>query len=285
MDIKEIDTKEFGKCITLTAGKVSLTVTTQLGPRIVSLRYDNGENMLFYDKDDAVNKSNSLMDKSLAGKGDWHIYGGHRLWKSPEDIHSYYPDNAPVKVEKTADGVKFSSEYEPTTGIVKSMLISASEDGVFRIEHSFTNEGKAPTQAISLWPLTVLDSGATIKVPYDTSDTGLLPNRNLVLWSYNSIKDPRLTVDDDCITVKFDATKKPMKIGLMNTCGKASAYNKGLVFTKSWEVEEGDYPDFSCNMEIYTSNLFTEMETLSPLKSLGVGETSTHTEYWTLSLQ
>ncbi len=283
MLVKETDTQNYGRCMSLTAGKVTLLVTLDYGPRIASLTYDGSPNMFFTDTEDEVNKSNSLMDPSLKGMGDWHIYGGHRLWKSPEDIASYFPDNAPVKVEREGDGVRFSSAFEPSTGLVKSMYITASDDGAFKIEHRFLNGTSAPLPPVSLWALTVLAGGAVVKAPLDTSDTGLLPNRNLVLWSYNSIKDPRLTVDDDCVTVTFDSSASPMKIGLMNTLGVVRAYNHGLVFTKSWQAEQGDYPDFSCNTEIYSSHLFTEMETLSPLKALDAGECAVHTEVWTLS--
>ena len=82
----------------------------------------------------------------------------------------------------------------------------AREVGIVALLRLPANGTSAPLPPVSLWALTVLAGGAVVKAPLDTSDTGLLPNRNLVLWSYNSIKDPRLTVDDDCVTVTFDSS-------------------------------------------------------------------------------
>lgn len=42
------------------------------------------------------------------------------------------------------------------------------------------------------------------------------------------------------------------------------------------------YPDFNVSVEIYTNNLFLELETLGPLKRVAPGEVNTHTELWSV---
>ena len=112
----------------------------------------------------------------------WHIYGGHRLWKCPEYMDTYYPDNAAVNVIENGDSVTFLTDVEETTGIQKSIKITMTEDGNATVEHKFVNKGKNATPPIALWALSVMDKGAKACIPISTQDTGLLPNRNITLY-------------------------------------------------------------------------------------------------------
>lgn len=274
---------KYGECVSISAGGVKILVTTQIGPRIIYMGKNGGPNVLFEDVNDAVNTPEEKLSPVLKGKGGWHIYGGHRLWRSPEDIDTYYPDNAPVQVRMTDNGAEFVSDTELTTKLQKSMLVTMDDNGEVTVVHKFVNKGDKATSPISIWALTVMAGGAEVHIPYDTSDTGFLPNRNISFWSYHSVKDERLHINDDEIVVDFnDKVANPLKIGTMCVKGYLYAYTKGGKFTIKFDVPEGLYPDFSCNLECYTYNLFTEMESLSPLKSLAPGESCTHKEVWTL---
>ena len=90
-----INYKTYGKCAKLSKGGKTMLVTVDLGPRVIFYGMDGGENIFYEDEKDLINKGGEFFDKNLAGKGIWHIYGGHRLWKSPEYIDTYYPDNSP----------------------------------------------------------------------------------------------------------------------------------------------------------------------------------------------
>ena len=100
-----------GKAVTLSDGKTELTVTLDVGPRIISLRTylekqgRMSNNIMYEDVPDVVNKDCS----SYYGEGKvWHIYGGHRLWLSPEDITTYYPDSYPVEFQPIDNGGIFT---------------------------------------------------------------------------------------------------------------------------------------------------------------------------------
>ena len=43
---------------------------------------------------------------------------------------------------------------------------------------------------------------------------------------------------------------------------------------------EATYPDFGSTVEIYTNNLFLELETLGPLRRIEPGEVNRHAELW-----
>lgn len=275
--------KKFGKVINISNGKIELKVTTDIGPRIIFFGKRGGENIMFEDEQDSINKSGEYFEKNLPGKGGWHIYGGHRLWKSPEDMATYYPDNSQVDVQILDDGAIFTSEVELNTKLKKSMKITMQENGEVEIVHAFTNCGDAPTSKISLWTLNVLDKGAVTTIKMSTEDTGFLPNRNLVYWSYSDINDSRIKVSQDKVVISWKDIKEAFKIG-STVVKPVEVVTKGMLFTVRGQYEDGaEYPDFSCNVEVYTNNFMMEVETISDMECIGAGQTKTHIENWTLT--
>lgn len=276
-----INYKHYGRCAKLSKGGKTMLVTADLGPRIIYYGFDGGENIFYEDKDDLINKDGEYFDKNLAGKGIWHIYGGHRLWKSPEYIDTYYPDNSPVEVIEKNGSVYFTSEVEVTTGIQKTIAVTMDGDGNATVEHKFLNCGQKATDRIALWALSVMDKGAVATVPLSTEDTGLLPNRNLVLWSYTDLNDERLKITNDCVTLTQKNIARPIKLGAFTT-EEVRVDIKGMKFYIAFDSPSGEYADYSCNVETYTNDIMLEIETLSPLRSLKKGECAVLIEKWRL---
>lgn len=277
-----VNYKSFGKCAKLSKGGKTMLVTVDVGPRVIYYGFDGGENIFYEDEKDLINKGGEYFDKNLPNKGIWHIYGGHRLWKCPEYMDTYYPDNAAVNVIENGDSVTFLTDIEETTGIEKSIKITMTEDGNATVEHKFVNKGKNATPPIALWALSVMDKGAKACIPISTQDTGLLPNRNITLWSYTDIKDERLCIQNDKITLQQKNNPQPIKIGTF-ACGAVSVDIKGMRFTIDFISPEGEYGDNNCNIESYTNDIMLEIETLSPIKCMQVGEEAIHTEKWSLT--
>ena len=277
-----VNYKSFGKCAKLSKGGKTMLITVGIGPRIIFYGFDNGENIFYEDEKDLINKGGEYFDKNLAGKGIWHIYGGHRLWKCPEYMDTYYPDNAPVQVVEEKDGVCFISGVEETTGIQKIIKVAMGDDGNATVEHKFINKGKTATTPIALWALSVMDKGAKAYVPISTEDTGLLPNRNITLWSYTNLKDPRLDIQNSLITLSQANNPQPIKVGTFAT-GAVKVEIKGMTFGIDFQSPDGEYGDHNCNIETYTNDIMLEIETLSPIKSMAVGEEVIHIEKWSLN--
>ena len=138
-------------------------------------------------------------------------------------------------------------------------------------------------QKLCVWGLTVMKCGGTLTLPLSTEDTGFLANRNLVLWHYTDIRDPRLTIANDRIilTGSTDA-ESPLKIGTYLNEIRAFYRYGDTLFTKECISKPGEYPDFTCNFETYTSELIHECETLSAAEEVAPGEEIIHTEKWRL---
>lgn len=285
--VSKVVYKQYGECVELTNGKVVARVTCDFGPRVIYYGNVDEVNMMFEDADDMINKSGEYFDTNYKKGEMWHIYGGHRLWKSPEDLASYYPDNYKVNVQMRQDGAKFIGEKEITTGIAKTIDISMNDAGVITLVHTFTNLSDKPVE-YSLWTLSVMDKGGIAYAPMSTEDTGLLANRNLVIWPYTDIKDERIDLRQNALVIRQDPNAlTPMKFGYLNTEGKVYYLNKGMLFEVGFPKgkRDGNYADYSSNTELYTSNLMFEVETLSELSKIQPNESVDHVVTWTLHFE
>lgn len=279
VEIGQENYKSYGKCISFKAKDIKLLVTIELGPRIIF--YGKDKNIMFEDLQDTTNKGGEFFDTNLKGKGIWHLYGGHRLWKSPEYMDTYYPDNSEVKVDYLdKNTVSFTSDVELTTHLQKVVIVKMDEDGQVELTQIIKNEGDKEAN-ISAWGLTVLDNGTKATIPLSQEDTGFLPNRNIVFWPYTDIKDERIEYSNDKIEIEQKDIVNPIKIGLY-TNKEIKAKVKGMEFSVKVDKVDGVYPDYSCNVECYTNNYIFEIETLSPLQKLAPKQSLIHKEYWTL---
>jgi hypothetical protein len=284
MSIKETDYKNFGKCVELSGGGVKALVTVGIGPRVIYYGTDDGRNVFFEDISREVRRSGAYFDENFKDGETWYLYGGHRVWKSPEDDATYIPDNYPVEYEikqnhdRTDETIVFTQNIQKNTGLRFRLEVSMDQKGGLKIRHIMENLGEKAVAA-SIWGISVLKGGGFLAVPLNTDDTGFLPNNNFSFWPYDDMRDERLSFVRDYLVLKHDANaERPFKIGL--NCRKQAAlyHNDGLVFVKKFDWQDGAYPDGNCNFESYTSGLITELETLSPIFSIEPNQSAEHTE-------
>lgn len=267
-----------GRTLVMDSGKTEIAITLDVGPRIISLKKKGGENIMFEDVDDAVNKDVS----AIYGLGKkWHIYGGHRIWLSPEHDGTYYPDNDKVEYEKIENGAVFTPPVWKGVNVATKLSVKFLNAESLEIKMSVTNLADSVVP-LSIWALTVMKCGAKVSIKLNTKDTGYLANRNLSLWSYSSITDSRLQLKDGEIIVESDVSATtPFKLGTFVEDAVIKYERGDTTFKKSVKGNpQGVYPDFYNNIETYTSNLIHEIETLSEIKNVGFSETLEHTEIW-----
>jgi hypothetical protein len=265
----------WNNCIQITNGVVDLIVTTDVGPRIIRYGFIGQENELCEIK--------STMGST--GGDKWRIYGGHRLWHSPEDkVRTYEPDNYPVAWEEIPDGVKTSQGVEPTAKIKKEMEIRLSSEGTHvKILHRLTNANLWPVE-LAVWSISAMATGGKEVIPQTSKDSGLLPNRVISLWPYTRLNDSRVHWGGRYIIVQQDpGIKQPFKLGTSNEQGWAAYFNHNHLFLKYYRHNlYAGYPDFGVSYETYLNNYMLEMETLSPLTLLKPFAFIEHEEKWEL---
>ncbi len=262
-------------CVRIENGICELIVTADVGPRVIFFGFIGKDNEM-------CNVKETL---GATGGDEWRIYGGHRLWHSPENMpRSYEPDNEPIAVLEIQGGVHVIQPTEKRALIRKEMEITLVEgEAKVRVTHRLVNEGLWDVE-LSAWALTVLAPGGLEVIPQVKRETGLLGNRVLGLWPYSRMNDPRVTWGENYILLKQDENATtPFKFGSNNEEGWAAYFNHGHLFVKHFAHKSGaEYPDFGCSFETYTHNFMLEMETLSPLVRLAPGQKVDHLEKWEL---
>ncbi len=277
-------------CIRMSNDTVELIATTDVGPRIIRYGFVGKENEFFEDAEQ-LGKTNS---------DEWLAFGGHRLWLAPEaKPRSYHPDSKPVKAARQGTTVQLVQPIESDNGVQKEMKIALSSNGSHvTVVHKLTNHNLWGIE-VSPWTLTVMaPEGKAIfpQEPYsphpDIPDFPgqvidkrfYLPVRNLVLWSYTNLQDPRWVFTSKYIILKQDPkATKPQKIGLSNRQNWGAYLRGGHLFVKKNVYQEGaTYPDHGCTFETFTNADMLELEGLGPLTKLPPGGSVEYREDWYL---
>ena len=276
----QITNPQFGKCLSISNGLVEVHVTLDYGPRVIHCALVGKENMFYEDasKTPLGNKFDIYEDQHI-------LYGGHRLWLSPEVVpRCYHPDNLPVTVNEVENGARFTAAVEKHNQIQKSLTITMDPDSPrVHVSHSIRNTGTWDIQ-LAPWAITMLAPGGLEVMPMPDRTTGLLPNRNFTFWDYSELNDPRVYFGKDFLSLKQNPSQQnPFKLGYNNEAGWAAYFNKGQVFLKYFEpTVDGFYPDNGCCFETYTNGSMLEMETLGEMMELEPDDFLTLDEEWEL---
>jgi hypothetical protein len=246
---------------------LQLDYLTSLGPRILGLYANGVQENLFAETPDM---------HWPTPHGEYHLYGGHRLWTSPEDVFYMCPEEG-LDATESEDRVILKSPVD-ASGLQKEMSIKLENNRV-HVSHKVTWHGEKEV-IFAPWALSQMRLGGRAIFPFSNSE-GLLPDRNIVLWPYSELNDPRLELLDDLIIVHAYGIGKPFKIGSFNSNGWI-AYNLGeALLIKRFTLDiDGSYPDRHCNVEMYVNDLCIELETIGALKKLQLGSSMTHDETW-----
>ena len=261
-------------CLSLENAKLKLLITKSVGPRILSLRFSDSENLFA-----------ELPDVSIdcPGSGALHLYGGHRLWHAPEEpSRTYLPDDSPVKITPVENGCMVTQAVEPKTGLQKSMEIRLQGDEPrVVITHRLSNQGLWPVTSAP-WAITQLKSGGVAILPQSREETGVLPNRSLALWPYTDPSNPNVTWGQNYILLRANM-ETAFKVGFSNPRGWIAYWLNGTLFVKRAKYEaQFPYFDFGSSSECYCNDRFIELETLAPISTMNPGTSVTHVETWEL---
>ncbi len=275
--------KNFGKTLFASYGDITVGVTVDIGPRVIYMSYKNGENLFFEDINRETSRNDDPMKDVFGDGAVWYLYGGHRVWMSPEAFpETYLNDNIPVEYEIGDDYVSFM-QNDLNGSKVKTSIKLVFENGGISVYNTVKNISNEDIKG-AVWALSVMAQGGVGFVKVNDNNTGLLPNRKIVLWPYTKITDKRLHLTDKYIAVKQDKTAGcDFKIACDCNCGQIYYQNKNVLFEKTFEnVPDGEYPDWGVNCEFFTGNNFFELESLSTLQTIPQNAEITHKEVWKL---
>lgn len=261
-------------CVKLENDALQLWVTQNAGPRIIGLQLPGGRNLFA----EIPHRNTTTPSGSV-----YQFRGGHRLWYAPENFEqTYLPDDAAVTITSIPNGVQTTQAVEAGTGIEKQMrIVLPDSTPTVIIDHTLINrEGRSAVE-LAPWAITQLRTGGFAILPQSTDDTGLLPNRQFVLWPYTRINSPQLQLGDEFIFVHATMQDEKLKLGWANREGWLGYWIDNTLFVKQAQYQESAaYYDFGSSSECYCDDDFLELETLGPRTMLAPGATVTHREVW-----
>lgn len=276
--MEKINYKNFGECVRMERNGIVAMVTVDIGPRIIYYGTEN-VNFLNEDIDRNVSKEGDYFDKTYAPGEKWYLYGGHRVWKSPEDMESYTPDNHKVYYSLRERGGTFTTR----AGKNFDYTIDAEmdENGRLDIKNIITSKTEE-TREISVWALTVAAKGGTLVVPLNDPKDELNPYQNLVMWPYNDLSDDRLYFGKRHLALKQTPRENALKVGLFSEKGRAYYVLGDMALQIDYPWKKGVFGDLWCNFETYTNAHILEVEGLSERFTLKKGDSAVLEEKWSL---
>ena len=263
-----------GRLLLAESGRITVGVALDYGIRIPYLSYDGSENLFFEHPSEMTD---------LSTPEGWRVRGGHRLWLAPEGRHDYYPDNDAVSAEVLEKGIKVYQKNDPWLRAEKSVEIRFVGEDRLEIVHTVKNTDDKPRRA-ALWAVTSMAPLGTEYIPLALRDGGSDPNHVFTTWDYTSLGDERASYRRELITLSHKPTGQKYKIGVGHPEGSVRYVNRGVVFEKLLDVKKGaEYTDGGVSFETFLCDHMVEVETLSPLMDIGVGESVSYSEFWKLS--
>jgi hypothetical protein len=180
------------------------------------------------------------------------------------------------------NGYLVTQDMEPKTGLQKSMEICLQGDASrVVVTHRLSNHGLWPVTCAP-WAITQLKTGGVAILPQSCEESGVLPNRSLVLWPYTNPSNPNVTWGRNYVLVRANMDI-PFKVGFPNPRGWLAYWLKGTLFVKRSKYEaQSSYFDFGSSSECYCNDRFIELETLAPISTMNPGTSATHVETWEL---
>ncbi len=268
--------KGWPNCYRVSNGEIEMIVTSDVGPRIIRFGFVGGQNLF---KEYPEQMGGTKEEK-------FQLRGGDRVWKAPEDpVATWAPDNVPVEIQVTANGLIARAPVEPLTNLQKEIEVAMAPSGTTVIvSHRITNHSLFPLE-FAPWALTMMAQGGTAVSgfpPRGHHPANLEATNPLTMWAYTNLADPRWKFTRKYMMLRQDPNnKEAQKIGMFNPDTWADYVLNSEAFVKRSKPDPSKtYPDFGASFETFTNNEFLEIESLGPLTKLVPGQTVELVEHW-----
>ena len=288
--------KGWKETIEISNAEIKVLVVPETG-RIMHFSFINRENILYENTDlEGVTFSTGEYFKKDTENEAPNV-GGNRVLPCSEDYFHlitgsrHVPDpfiNASsYTVRLLSKGVVLESPVSELLGIQIKSTITISEVGTgVKIQQELVKRIPAKNDELEKIPLTIW-SLSKIKTP--NISYSKIAKKSVFKDGFTISKWPDATNYAEENVVIHDAFLKlkssdefPQKIGL-DAKKWVAGYLKNTLFIEQFKFDENAiYPDNGTSVTIFGNHLFTELECLSPEKTLAIGERIQYDLHWSL---
>ena len=294
--INTVPYKGWKKTIEISNSEIKILVVPATG-RIMYYGFVGGENVLY---------ENSALEGVLFNTGEYYKendeiqapnVGGNRVLPCSEDYFHvltgsrHIPDpfiNASsYDVTFLINGIVLESPISKILGVQIQRTITISEKGTgVDIQQELIKKMPAQNAAIEKIPLTIW-SLSKIKIPncsyFPIHKESIFKNGYFIPEWPDAKNNAAINVTTNSAILKIKSSETlPQKVGSDAKNWIAGFLEKTLFIEKFTFHEKGVYPDNGTSVTIFGNNLFTELECLSPEKTLQIGERISHDLHWNL---
>ncbi len=265
MNVREILSEQFGNCIQLTKGGTEVMVTLDYGPRIVSVKKDDGIQFIYNGEDEALGKK-----------------CGHKMRITlDKSTNGIYCDSSPVRYSPTGSGVRLVQTVTEPVQMEAVMEISFTEEDDIRVEHSVMNKSKENLK-LSIYTETPFAEGGFVFAAQGRAVTPEKPGKIMTLWDGCSWSDIRLTIDDEYVKVRScGKSGTRLKIGVNDTEGFAGYISGDFALVKNYTHNiNALYPFYNCSVFATENGGYLTLQMTSPFYLVEPEEAARHVEIW-----
>lgn len=275
-------TFEGAAAVELTAPGLRLVAVYDKGPRIAFWGRPNGDNLLLW--------------PTSAGRGDWRMMGGHRIWITlPGGDHTedtYEPDNDPCEVELFDDGFKLTGKKSPIHCTRRGFEVRLQDDDRVTVDNFLINSGDMLFSG-GIWALTVTPpkSGNNRRYGVPLGDGSKWNTATVVLhhtWGgHDPVKggfnDPQFSYTSDMLLINPSGNENKRMIRADHGIIAMRDQKLGVTFAKRVVYQPAATYPLSTNVSVYVNEDMVEMETLGPQETLKPDAELHHIETWVLA--
>lgn len=250
--------------------QIEVWVVPAIG-RVIQFRFRNGED-LFWENEQLRGTFPRPQSE------EWANFGGDKVWPAPQADwptitgRAWPPpagfDATPMTVKVQQTGIRLTSGIDPSYGIQVDRFIAIDpQRPVMHITTTYSKIQGEP-KTVSIWTVTQLRSPLIMYAP--------LPETSRFPLGYIPLSDglpANLNIQDRLLSLTRSTTND-RKIGFESRellwVGQDT-----MVHISTPDLQAGTYPDGGSSAEIYTNSdpaAYVELELLSPLQQLRIGE-------------
>ena len=296
ININNVIYKGWKETIEISNAEIKVLVVPETG-RIMHYSFINGENILYensdlegvafttgeyYKKDSKIEAPNVGGNRVLPCSEDYfHLITGSRHIPDPFINASSYT------VRLLSNGVVLESPISELLGIQIKRTITVSEVGTgVEIQQELVKKIPAKNDELENIPLTIwsLSKIKTPNISYSKIALNSVFKDGFVISKWPDAKnyaEENVVINDTILKLK-SSDEFPQKIGL-DAKKWVAGYLKNTLFIEQFKFDKNvKYPDNGTSVTIFGNHLFTELECLSPEKTLAIDESIQYDLHWSL---
>lgn len=274
----------------LSNGQVKVVVVPAIG-RIMYFGLKNGKNILYNDAAYAGKTLPAGQPYKENGSVTWANFGGDKVWPTQQDkfpvINGYgWPpdhwfDGGAHQAEEIPGGVKITSMVSEFCGARCIREITLSDSSAeLRISQTIRREKRARNNSaepieFTLWNVTQIRSPLA-------AIFNLNPASSLTDGIYFFSNDARSSYAKQGSLGVFTPSSSASQKAGADSDNWLGAIVDNIVIGEFFRRQTGVHPDGDLSAEVYTSPQYTELELLSPLTKLSIGQEIHHDIVWRL---